>query len=172
MGNSVIMDKYTKLAEALKSRGYKMRVGKDSSCTTSILKVSIFPVRENYSFVQDYVYINCYPIMDEEGFILPNLEFCVCSSMDKETFLSLSDRELNAVVTTRNDLIYFCKLLNELGVNFDDDFTNSDNWWRNSNSFVNRMCAAAFRTGAVVLRDFPLPNEEIKSCVDGGASVE
>ena len=82
MGNSVIMDKYTKLAEALKSRGYKMRVGKDSSCKTSILKVSIFPVRENYSFVQDYVYINCYPIMDEDGFILPNLEFCVRSSMD------------------------------------------------------------------------------------------
>ena len=164
------MDKYIKFANALKSRGYKMRLGLDE--TSSALKVSIFPVRETYSFVQNYVYVGCYPEMDAEGFILPDIKFKVFSKVDKDTFLSLSDRELNAVVTTRNDLIYFCKLLNELGVSFDKDFMPFGSWWLNPNSFILCMYSASVQTGAVVLRDFPFPFEETVKSANGGASNE
>lgn len=161
MGKSIVneKEKYTKcikFAKALKSRGYKMRIGLDKD---NYLKLGIFPADKRLSFVEDYVKIGYYPIM-EDGYLM-GWKFGIFSKMDKETFISLSPKELNAVVTARNDLLYFSDLLNSVGFS-DKDAWNSKRWYMYSDSFVGCMFVASLITRASILRDVYRPGENPK----------
>lgn len=137
LGNKVSMYDYEKVLSALKKRGYMMVFDKDTE--TNLLTLSVVSKCKGTGFVHKYVWLSWDINADDE------IEFCVDSTMNSDIFCSLSIADLNAITKARNDLLYFCDLLNDLHIAF-LDMQNGV-----SVEVLNRFRKASVSTGATVL---------------------
>ena len=108
MSKKVSMYDYEKVLSELKQRGYMLVFDKITG--NDIISLDIVSKQKGMGFVHKYVWLT-WDISSSFEF-----DFYVNCNMDEELFCSLPVRDLNAIAKARNDLKYFCGLLNNLHI--------------------------------------------------------
>lgn len=99
---------YEKVLSELKQRGYMLVI--DKVPAVDIASLNVVSKEKGVGFVHKYVWLTWDITFNFE------LEFSVDCAMDETLFCKLSVKDLNAIAKARNDLKYFCGLLNKLHI--------------------------------------------------------
>ena len=99
---------YEKVLSEFKQRGYMLVI--DKVPAVDIASLNVVSKEKGVGFVHKNVWLTWDITFNFE------LEFSVDCAMDETLFCKLSVKDLNAIAKARNDLKYFCGLLNKLHI--------------------------------------------------------
>ena len=128
---------YEKVLSELKQRGYMLVI--DKVPAVDIASLNVVSKEKGVGFVNKYVWLTWDITFNFE------LEFSVDCAMDVTLFCKLSVKDLNAIAKARNDLKYFCGLLNKLHIPVLEGQNSV------SADVLNKFKSAARNVGATVM---------------------